>query len=141
MQVVKSSNNRYQIPIQNTEGQKIAKKLCSQITKETATLQSLMVEYNACRASETELDLPDVLNPTVIESRLQSKGTWCSLASGEKREIIDSYLLLCRCKEEIAMLQEDIKNAVSYYTQRKSFIKEEIQTRSAIKSLYNFSFN
>ena len=123
------------------EGQKIAKKLSSQINKESITLQSLLEDYNACGVSNDpyseHLCLPDVFNPAVVEARLQSSGTWCSLAAGEKREIIDSYLVLCRCREEIAMLQEDANNVLAYYTRRKSVIQEEIQRHSCQESLYN----
>ena len=105
------------------EGQKIAKKLSSRINKETITLQSLLEDYNACGISNDpysdHLCLPDVLNPSVVEAKLQSSGTWCSLAAGEKREIIDSYLVLCRCREEIAMLQEDANNVIAYYIQEE----------------------
>ena len=123
------------------EEQKIAKKLSSQINKESITLQSLLEDYNAYGVSNDpysdHLCLPDVFNPSVVEAKLQSSGTWCSLAAGEKREIIDSYLALCRCREEIAMLQEDANNVIAYYTRRKSVILEEIQRHSCQESLYN----
>ena len=125
----------------DAEGQKIAKKLSSQINKESITLQSLLEEYNACGASNDSysghLCLPDVFNPSVVEAKLQSSGIWCSLAAGDKREIIDSYLVLLRCREEIEMLQEDADNVIAYYTRRKSLIQEEIQRHSSQESLYN----
>lgn len=128
--IVKHSNN--------AEGQKIAKKLSSQINKESITLQSLLEEYNACGVSYSDsLCFPDIFDPSIVESKLQSLGTWCSLAAGEKRKIIDSYLVLCRCKEEIAMLQEDVSNVVAYYTTRRSVIQEQIQWHSCQESLYS----
>ena len=71
----------------------------------------------------------DVFHPSVLEARLQTSGTWCSLAGGEKREIIDSYLVLCRCKEELSMLQEDVDNVVVYYESKK-VLQEEIQRQA-----------
>ena len=119
----------------HTEGQKIAKKLSTQISKEGKSIRSLLEEYNACRlTSDTdsaEFTISDVFDPSILESKLQSLGIWCSSASGERREIIDSYLILCRCKEEIAMLQEDAKNVVSYYENRRKVLHEEIRRQSS----------
>ena len=75
--------------------------------------------------------ISDVFDPSCLESRLQSLGIWQSLASGERQVIIDSYLVLCRCKEDIAMLEEDAQNVVIYYENRKKVLHEEIQKQSS----------
>ena len=64
-------------------------------------------------------------------------GTWCSLAAGEKREIIDTYLVLCRSKEEILLLKEDADNIIAYYESRKKVLQEEIKRQSCQESLCN----
>ena len=80
--------------------------------------------------------MSDIFNPSVLEDQLKQLGTWCSVASGEKREIIDSYLILCRSKEEISMLKENADNCVAYYKNRKDVILEEISKRSLKTSLF-----
>ena len=124
-----------------TEGQKIAKKLSSQISKEGITIRSLLEKYNACEAASgphtCSLSVSEAFDPSVLETRLQTLGVWCSLASGEKREIIDSYLLLCRCKEEISLLQEDADNVIAYYENKKEVLEKEVHSRSSQRSLYN----
>ena len=116
----------------STDGQKIAKRLTLQISKENASIQSLMDEYNACHCpGECCMLLSDILNPSILETRLQELGMWSSIASGKKREIIDAYLDYCRSKEEIFMIQDDAKNVVTYYYQnKKKVLLEEIQRQS-----------
>ena len=46
-------------------------------------------------------------------------GIWRSTASGERCEVIDSYLLWCRSKEEIIMLEGDARNMVEYHKHQK----------------------
>ena len=112
-----------------------------QINKESSKIQSLVKEYNACGLASDphtqSLSMSDVFNPSVLEDHLKQLGTWCSVASGEKREIIDSYLMLCRSKEEISMLKEDADNCVSYYKNKKCVILEEISKRSLGTSLFD----
>ena len=128
--------------LNHIEGQKIAKKLSTQISKEGKLIRSLLEEYNACRITNdtdsAEFTISEVFDPSILENKLQSLGIWCSLASGERREIIDSYLILCRCQEEIAMLQEDAKNIVAYYENGKKVLHEEIQGQSSnVQSSYS----
>ena len=115
------------------DGQKIAKKLSLQISKESSKIQSLLKEYNSCELPSphaNSLSTSDVFNPSILEDQLKQLGTWCSVASGEKREIIDSYLILCRSQEEISMLQEDADNCVTYYKNREDVILQEINKHS-----------
>lgn len=112
------------------DGQKIAKKLCVQISKETRIIKSLLEDYHACQSNmEVSCDfiaLSDALNPSIVGDKLQVAGVWCSIASGDRRAIIDAYLTLCRSKEEIAMLTEKARNVTVYYEQQKKAVLKEL---------------
>ena len=91
------------------DGQKIAKKLMGiQIGKETRSIKVLLTEYNA-PSDEDQLSLVEVLNIQEVEARLQKYSVTCTLATGEKRVVIDAYLALCRSEEELAMLSQEAK--------------------------------
>ena len=74
--------------------------------------------------------MEDALNPDKVGSRLQALGT-STIANGEKRELIDNYLLLYRSSEEIKLLREEAQNIVAYYKNRKVVVEEEIAKLSA----------
>ena len=115
------------------DGQKIAKKLSQQITKEMKALRKLVEEYNSCGDQYTsELTFSDALDPVVIATRLENVGITTSGILGKRRELIDSYLLLCRSKEELALLEEDINCSVMYYRERQSTITREIESAEGL---------
>ena len=97
----------------SSEGQKIAKKLSQQLSKETSSIKCLLDEYNGrCATSKAYdfLTMSEALSKGVIEGPLQGLGTsYSSIATGSKREIIDAYLTLTRAMEEIQMLQKELK--------------------------------
>ena len=112
------------------DGQRIAKKLSSQIAKETKIIRGLLDEYCVCQAGDTShvLSLQDALDPHLVGSRLQQMGIFCStIASGQKREVIDCYLSLCRSKEEIVMLKQEAEYLVLYYKKMQQTLELEIQ--------------
>ena len=78
-----------------------------------------------------------ILDPSHLEGQLQRLGTWCSLGVGEKREILDSHLTLCRSNEELSMLKESVHNYITYYRHRKEVISQKIQEFSHQASLFN----
>ena len=92
------------------DGQKIAKKHSQQILKETNAIKLLLQEYNyiyhTCfNQSCVELTLSDALYPLVTPR---------GMSSGKKREVMDSYLLMCRSSEEITLLKKEMHNIVCY---------------------------
>lgn len=123
-----------------TDGQKIAKKLSAQISKESNAIRSLLDHYNACNTTgshQVSLSMSDILNPSHLEGQLQSLGTWCSLAVGENREVVDSHLTLCRSNEELSMLKEDVHNCITYYRHREEVISQKIKQFSLQASPFN----
>ena len=68
-----------------------------------------------------------------LEADYKLVGTITEIATGEKRELIDSYLLLCRSREEIkaSTRRSTKRGVVSYYETRKVAVEEEITNLSA----------
>lgn len=124
-----------------TDGQKIAKKLCVQISKETRTIRSLLADYHACQ-SNTEvscdfISLSEALDPCAVGDKLQVVGVWCSISTGDRRAIIDAYLTLCRSKEEISMLTEEARNVTVYYEEQKKAVLKELDCLSGKVDSYS----
>ena len=96
----------------------------------------MLEEYQACQSGPNPsltITLSEALDPSLVESRLREVGSFCaSVAYGKKREIIDSYLSLCRSKEEIYMLKQEAQNVVSYYRQRKEILLKELEAGQVI---------
>lgn len=78
------------------------------------------------------MTLSEALDPLAIGTRLQSTGIWtATVASGDKHEIILSYLSHARSKEEIKMLENETRNIVFYYEKIKMAVLREIECRSS----------
>ena len=126
----------YQIFHSFTDGQKIAKKLSLQIKKEIKGIQSLVEEYRACTGTTSgdTLTLSEALDPASIGIRLHQLGSWGAVATGRRREIIDAYLTLCRSNE---MLEQDARNCVVFYEQKKQIMACELEHRSKHSDLFS----
>jgi len=97
-----------------TDGQKIAKKLCSQITSETKGIKALLPEYNACLLASgvmETLDIKQALDPTELSTLVPST---FSLASGSKRVLIDSFIMMKRSEEELKLLEIEMENTSNH---------------------------
>lgn len=122
------------------DGQKIAKKLSLQINKEARAIRKLVGEYDVLQAGDTStplLTMEEALDPEQVRTRLQAMGTCTAIATGEKREVIDSYLLLCRSREEIQLLKHEVHNLVSYYENAKKVLEDETRRRSTDTASFN----
>ncbi len=102
----------------------------------------MVEDYNACSIegdSQPAIMAEEVLNPITFEDKLQVLGVWCQGTEPEKREMMDSYLKLCRSIEELCMLTEEVKNMVIFYEQkkRKSIEKSIAVVSSGEDSVYN----
>ena len=118
------------------DGQKIAKRLCLQIKKETKTIKSLLAEYDACQSisnssSNEFITMEDALSPSVIKERLQRNKYWSTLFSGKEREVIDAYLMFCRSVEELEIIKEESRNVILYYESRRDTILSLLDSLSA----------
>ena len=120
-----------------TDGQKIAKKLTSQISRETRSIKSLLSEYHTCLSitnvsSSEVITLDETLNPSTIAKRLRNQ---CFVvASGEERQLIDAFVLLRRSTEEVCMIKEESRCVVTYYQERKQAILRVLEEFSGTQS-------
>ena len=102
------------VPYSYLGGQKIAKRLSGQILKETKKIKALLLDYNIC-PFEVEISTEETFDPSVLSSKLES--TLRSRSSVVKQDIIQASLLIQRSEEEIAMLQNEIENTLTFYHQ------------------------
>lgn len=127
------------------DGQKIAKKLSAQLTKETRNLKGLLEEYNACKTISTGSNLPHLEITDVLESSSLAKILNPTLITykPDRQEIINSYLMLTRSCEEIKMLQGEMENVLHYHEERidsiQSIMDENRQDRGAYAILHRMS--
>lgn len=113
-----------------SDGQKIAKKLSIQISKETKGIMKLLQQYNACHDIESSLAINEALDPSLISIKLQKYGTsGHMIADGKKRDVIDAYLMYTRCQEEIQLLMDEAKNVVEYYDRKRNILINLIQSK------------
>ena len=109
-----------------TDGQKIAKKLCTQISKETKRVKILLEEYHSCHfllQMPSEISLSDALNPSFVRTLLASFSDVPTTVTADKLEAIQAYLMASRSREEVSMLREDVVNIVSYYDKKKEVLR------------------
>lgn len=130
------------------DGQKIAKRLSKQITKETCSIKSLLKDINESGFHNDPLSLEEAFNPSILKLRLHSLGFEMPNTMDNKREIIQAYLTRRRCEEEIQLLIADANNMVLYYSKLKAEIigtiedlrlKTDLQSRGYAAMLWNYS--
>lgn len=103
------------------DGQKIAKKLSVQLSKETRNLKVLLEEYNACQTISSEstlhpyLTMNDILESSTLAKMLNPTLT---MYKPDRHEIINAYLMLTRSHEDMEMLQGEMENVLQYYDER-----------------------
>ena len=122
------SSSQY-IIIYVIDGQKITKKLSKGITKDTSTARKFLEELN--NISQTDeavvpLCLDDVLSP---ESEFWQcpRATASEIPVNIKRDIIEAYLLLKRCDEELVLLRSEMHNVIDYYDVKEKKIISVLQ--------------
>ena len=96
------------------DGQKIAKRVSSQISKETCKLQKLVTEYNlrTLQTSE-EISLEMALDP---ETTLEGSS---SVTPSQKHNLIQAYLRKKRGLEEIELLKTEMRQVLLYLQQKE----------------------
>ena len=114
-----------------SDGQKIAKRLSTSITKETGTTRKLLLDYNATLASieseSRQVTLEEVLSPdsefwiTQIPPPKPSS-QWHHIPWVKKKEMIQAHLLVDRSKEELSLLMEEKQNTLDYWAGVKATV-------------------
>ena len=124
------------MPNNNADGQKIAKKLSTQIQKESKKIRSLLPEYNTCLVllgdkSSTTLTIKEALDPAALVT-LFTKPIYVCTQSSSKRELVESFLLIKRASEESVMLTNEMKNVIAYYTHTNATLLKLIQAKQSV---------
>ena len=102
------------------DGQKIAKRLAKNITKETRKATHLVQEYNnQCIEESSPISLVDVLSP--------DSTFWNAEARSEsfrvRREIIEAFLRMERSTEELELLKSEMKSTMQYWLLNRKFVR------------------
>ena len=71
------------------------------------------------------------------KSPLQPASLVHELSWNTKNDIIQAYLLLKRCEEELIVLSEEKQNALSYWLHQMEVIKQQLTKITDSGSLYN----
>ena len=118
----------------NTDGQTIAKKLSKNISKETNKLRVCLKEYNATSMQVDPkcpmLMLSDILSPTCnfwMPTSHTDSSISTRVSTTTRRDIIEAFLLLKRCKKELILLKSDMSNVISYWELRERNIKASLE--------------
>lgn len=73
------------------------------------------------------------LDPAAIAVECESR----SDISTKKHEAVEAFLMMRRSEEEVALLQDEAKNLVRFYIDKKDVIMRELQVRSLESDKYN----
>ncbi len=108
------------------DGQKIAKKLSIQISKETKNIKSLLPIYNSCKSTLEYgklLSIPEALDPSTYSTILSTPHF-----SESKQQLIEAFLMMKRSTEEIIMLRTEMKNTAHHYKKKQLIIIQVIDS-------------
>ena len=106
------------------DGQRIAKRVSSQINKETRKLKKLVIEYNKDSVLP-EMTMQTALNPdeTNAETDVHVCATHIQMDTKDRNDIIHAYLKKIRSSEEIAILKDEVKSSLDYFQEKQRCIK------------------
>ena len=122
--------------IMHADGQKIAKKLSTSISKETKRAKQLLVEYNeACSElhHQSPTSLLEILSPSSdFWARLSAiqYAESCQVPWKVRRDIVQAYLLMQRSEEEKQLLKDDMYATLTYWLERIECIARAIKETS-----------
>ena len=105
------------------DGQKIAKRLSSQILKETKRIKTLLLNYSVC-PSKVELSIKEALDPSVLSIKFDHRSKSKTMAV--KQDLLQARLLIQRSQEEIDMLHCEMRNTLAFFQRKKDTIEAEI---------------
>ena len=117
----------------NPDGQKIAKRLSSSITKETRKTKQLLEEYNTVSSQVSTQYIPastsEVFSTTsdFWQSLAPITQTSSTIPSNTQRDIVEAALLIRRCNEELQLLKQEMHNVISYWKRRIECITTQLQ--------------
>ena len=106
------------------DGQKIAKKLSIQISKESNKLKELRHEFNAIRTvnGDSMVELKDIFDSAKLLAILSTVTSSLLHQSENTRKAIDLYLTIQRNKEEITLIRNEVGNMTTYYSTVNNYL-------------------
>ena len=121
------------------DGQKIAKRLSANISKETKSIRKLVDEYNSIATSTNDSHIPvNMSDAMALDSAFYCPFTDTSkLPWNKQKDIISAYLLVKRSEEELVLLQTEMQNVLAYCTQCKEKISQQINNTRAKEDQYS----
>ena len=123
------------------DGQKIAKKLCSSISKETKAAKKLFQEYSTAAYGLNSVEpLPsfgDILQPQADFWVQHKRKTVDGRIPWKTREdIIQAFLIGQTCEEEMIMLKSDMLETITYWSNRIKIIAIELTALEPQSGIY-----
>lgn len=122
--------------LSSPDGQKIAKRISSQIRRESRKVKKLVEEYNATSfltESASEITVQTALNP----DELMLLADTTNMATGVKHDIVHAYLQKVRSSEEIEILKEDMRNTLHYFQLKQECIKDACEDLSTLEDSFS----
>ena len=122
------------------DGQKIAKRLSANITKETSTAKKLLQEYNAAASVVKEAHIPICVEEVLLpDSDFWQPAVPSSspLSWNTQKDITSAYLLKKRCDEELCLLQEEMQNVLLYCRQFEELLNNLIDNTQSNEDQYS----
>lgn len=122
--------------LSSPDGQKIAKRISSQIRRESRKVKKLVEEYNATSfltESASEITVQTALNP----DELMLLADTTNMATGVKHDIVHAYLQKVRSSEEIEILKEDMRNTLHYFQLKQEYIKDACEDLSTLEDSFS----
>ena len=136
-----TQNNHIMLLYTSLDGQKIAKRLASSISKETATAKRLLQDYNTASSAVTDsftpLSIQDILAPD-SEFWQSSISSYCrELSWNMQKDIMNAYIIMKRTEEELSLLHQEMQNVLLYCVHRKECVVHEIESISKKDDQYH----
>lgn len=99
----------------------------------------MLQEYNACQdiatnGNHTTLALADILDSATLAQIVHPNLGAYTL---DKRELIDTYVMLKRSSEEVQLLECEMSNTICYYEHRSNVISKAVGKFSDSESAYD----
>lgn len=124
------------------DGQKIAKKLASSISKEMKKLRQFLEEYNAICCEVHEEFSPVALSEVIsISSDFWGPSSCLSDSTVPwklKKDIIQAYLVMQRSEEEMDLLKLDMQATIYYWYNRFQCISRKIKEIDSLDAENSF---
>ena len=122
------------------DGHALAKRLSKQISQATKAMVTSLNEFNRLECSSDwplprSFEVDEVKNPeTEVWIRSEFMGSTSPVPISVKRKAIDLYNLVDRAKEEVTLLQSDMKNVIAHFTGEHAVFSSSLAKSSSMST-------